>query len=182
MAATLATEVFPRVLGNYAASAGVGLAQVLAARIAVEPFNLVATGIFAAAIGHTFAVKRFQGWAHRLQERHDQSERAAGRAPSASAAAELVHFVGEVEVVLGLWAGVLAAAIAWHRGWATARHYLCDTVDYTEALFVFVVMVLASTRPILVLAERILDRVARLGRRTPKAWWLAVLTVGPFLG
>ena len=86
--------------------------------------------------------------------------------------------MGEVEVVFGLWAVVLVAAIAVRFGWGTATHYVNDTVDYTEPLFVVVIMALASTRPIVALAERALRRVAQLGGNTPAAWWLAILTLG----
>jgi hypothetical protein len=43
-------------------------------------------------------------------------------------------------------------------------------------------MSLASTRPIVLFAERALRRVADLGRGTAGAWWLAILTIGPLLG
>ena len=79
--------------------------------------------------------------------------------------AEVLHFLGEVEVVFGLWAVVLLAAVAAVRGWETATHYFNDTVNYTEALFVVVIMALASTRPVIVFAESALQRVAQRGRR-----------------
>jgi hypothetical protein len=43
-------------------------------------------------------------------------------------------------------------------------------------------MTLASTRPIVGLAEDGLRLIARVGRCTPAAWWLTILTVGPILG
>lgn len=43
-------------------------------------------------------------------------------------------------------------------------------------------MALASTRPIVNLAESALRAVARLGGATPAAWWTTILIVGPFLG
>jgi hypothetical protein len=87
-----------------------------------------------------------------------------------------------VEVVFGLWALVLIGAITSMRNWDTAKHYLNDTVNYTEPLFVIVIMALASTRPIIVFAERAMGKVAALGKGTPAAWWFATLTVGPLLG
>ena len=45
-----------------------------------------------------------------------------------------------------------------------------------------VIMALASTRPIVELAEGALRRVANLGGGTPAAWWITILTVGPLLG
>ena len=67
-------------------------------------------------------------------------------------------------------------------GWETAKHYVNDTVNYTEPLFVVVIMALASTRPIVVLAERALRARGAAGRRTPAAWWVTILTIGPLLG
>ena len=85
--------------------------------------------------------------------------------------------LGEVEVVFGLWGVVLLLAITGYQGWETARHYINDTVNYTEPLFVVVIMALASTRPVIGFAEAAMRRVAGLGRGTPAAWWLSILTV-----
>ena len=71
--------------------------------------------------------------------------------------------------------------LAW-VGWDASTHYLNTTVNYTEPLFVVVIMTLASTRPIIGFAEAGLKRFAALGRGTPLAWWLAILTIGPLLG
>jgi Na+/H+ antiporter NhaD/arsenite permease-like protein len=43
-------------------------------------------------------------------------------------------------------------------------------------------MTLSSTRPIIAMAEAALSTIARAGRRTPAAWWLTILTIGPLLG
>jgi hypothetical protein len=43
-------------------------------------------------------------------------------------------------------------------------------------------MAIASTRPILQLAENCLRLLAKLGGEKPVAWWLVILTVGPLLG
>ena len=146
------------------------------------PFNLAATGVFLLAVLHTFMAQRFMRLAHRIQERRDAQARAAGREPAASIRAELMHFVGEVEVVFGLWALVLVAVIVAFYDWPTAVHYLDGGVNFTEALFVVVIMALASSRPVLALAERALAQVAAVGGATPAAWWLTILTLAPLLG
>src|SRR5436190_12254666 len=151
---------FPPPLDSYPPVDG-GLVQVLHQRATLVPFNVVATSIFIAAIAHTFAAKRFLVLAQAAKDRHDERERARGRPRSPSVGAELLHFVGEVEVVFGLWAVVLVVAISYFFGWTTAKHYLAHTVDYTEPLFVFVIMTIAATRPIVTLAERVLGRLAR---------------------
>lgn len=173
--------VFPTPLGAYPPAAS-GLVDTLSARIAYDPFNAVATAIFALAIVHTFAAARFMALAHRVQHRHDREMRAKGLPERPSVAAEILHFFGEVEVVFGLWAVVLIVAIALRHGWSTATHYVNDGVVYTEPLFVVVIMALASTRPIIALAEAALGKIAALGGGTPAAWWFAILTAGPLLG
>src|SRR5687768_10117440 len=126
--AVMDTEaVFPTPLTAYPPPAG-SLAATLQARVEMDPFNLVVTGIFVLAIVHTFAAARFTRLAHAFQHRHDARARARGRPARPSVRAELLHFLGEVEVVFGLWAVVLIAAIAMRHGWATATHYINDTV------------------------------------------------------
>src|SRR5688572_9820228 len=171
---------FPRPLSDY--SAGDTLIHTLAARIGVEPFNAVATGIFFLAIGHTFSAAWFTSLAHRIQHRHQERARGRGGPATPSVLADLLHFLGEVEVVFGLWAVVLLWAITAYAGWGTATHYLNSTVNYTEPLFVVVIMALASTRPVVGFAEGSLRRVANAGGGTPAAWWITILVIGPLLG
>ena len=172
---------FPLPLDAYPPSQP-SLIATLLDRVAMNPFNAVATTIFALAIIHTFAAPYFVAWAHRVQDRHDARRRTAGGAPSPSVTAESLHFLGEIEVVFGLWAIVLLIAATLGEGWEAAKHYVNDVVNYTEPLFVVVIMALASTRPIVLFAEAALRRVAVVGGATPVAWWLAILTVGPLLG
>jgi hypothetical protein len=181
MSDPVGSPTFPLPLDAYPA-AGATLYDTLAARAALEPFNLIVTGIFVLAILHTFSAARFARLAHAIQHHHDDRRRAAGLAPHPSLAAELLHFVGEVEVVFGLWAIVLLGVMTAHLGWAAAKHYFNDTVNYTEPMFVVVIMALASTRPIITFAEGAMRRLASLGGGTPGAWWVSILTVGPLLG
>ncbi len=175
-------HAFPTPLAAYPVVPGQGLFDTLAARIAHEPFNAIATAIFVLAILHTFAAAWFMALAHRVQHRHQARLAARGQQPTPSVAAEILHFFGEVEVVFGLWAVVLLAAIAAQFGWSTATHYINDGVNYTEPMFVVVIMALASTRPIVNLAESALRQLANLGGGTPGAWWFTILTIAPLLG
>ena len=172
---------FPTPLSSYPAQPE-GLAALLAARIEADPFNAFATAIFLLAVLHTFFAARFIDASHRLQHRRDAEAAAAGRPVVPSVAAELLHFLGEVEVVFAIWGVPLVLAIVLSRGWATAAHYLNDGVNYTEPMFVVVIMALASTRPIVELAESAVRRVAGIGGGTPAAWWMTILTIGPLLG
>ncbi len=173
---------FPRNLSAYPPMPQAPLLDVLQARIDADPFNVIATAIFVMAVLHTFVASWFTGLSHRVQHRHDERFAAQGRAPQPSVAAEALHFLGEIEVVFGLWSLPLLLAIIFFRGWDTAKHYVNDTVNYTEPLFVVVIMALASTRPIVTLAESWLRKLAQLGRSTPGAWWIVILIVAPLLG
>ena len=172
----------PRPLTSYPSVPDRALGAELAARIQAEPFNAIATGIFALAVLHTFSAAAFAALAQRVQRRHDRTAQAQRRRPAPSVAAELLHFFGEVEVVFGLWAVVLLAATTGYYGWEAATHYVNETVNYTEALFVVVIMTLASTRPVVGFAEGALRTVAGAGGGTPAAWWITILTIGPTLG
>jgi hypothetical protein len=176
------TPDIPRALASYPWVPDQGLLGNLARRAELEPFNAIATAIFAAAIVHIFATARFTALSQRVQRAHDREAIAQGRPPIPSVAAETLRFLGEVEVVFGLWAVVLLVVMTAYAGWAPAERYINETVNYTEALLVVVVMALASTRPIITFAESALRRVAEVGGATPAAWWAAVLTIGPLLG
>ena len=173
---------FPRSLASYPDLAGQPLLDILRSRIELEPFNAIATAIFVLAVLHTFVASAFRSAAHRVQHHRDQQMRAAGLPLRPSFKAEMLHFFGEIEVVFGLWSVPLLIAIAVMHGASTATHYVNDTVNYTEPLFVVVVMALSSTRPVITLAESWLRALANVGGRTPGAWWLAIITVAPLLG
>ena len=127
--------------------------------------ELVALGIFTLALIHTFAARQLERLAHRFP-RH----------------AGVFHLLGEVEVVFGLWAVVLILAMAVMRGGSSALSY-AESRNYTEPLFVFVVMVIAASRPILSTVIRAVDLLARrLPLATPVAIaWLGLAAI-PLLG
>jgi hypothetical protein len=190
-AGTLAGAAFPRPLDSYPAMAPGGLYETLAGRVREEPFNLVASAIFFLAIVHTFMTPMFRKWAHRAEERHrtaPQGDRPPPMDDEGNIVAEvsfqgqILHFLSEVEAVFGIWAVVLAIAITAWKSWGTAVEYMGSHVNYTEPLFVVVIMALASTRPMMRLAERSMFLVAIVGGGTVGAWWLSILIIGPLLG
>ncbi len=125
----------------------------------------IAAIIFAVALVHTFAAKQFERLAHRYP-RH----------------AGLFHLLGEVEVVFGFWAIVLVVAMAVVSGGGGALAY-AESRNYTEPLFVFVVMVVAASRPVLTTVIRLVRLAARvMPVPTPLATaWLGLAAV-PLLG
>lgn len=104
----------------------------------------VATVLFALAILHTFSTGFFKRLAH-IQPAH----------------AGIWHLLGEVEVVFGFWALVLVIALFVVEGEAAAVRYV-DSRNFTEPMFVFAIMVIAGTRPILQTVVAIVHQITRL--------------------
>jgi len=102
-------QPFPLPLSAYPSPLSGRLIDALWLRLVADPFNGIATAIFVLAVLHTFVAARFTEAAHHVQERRDAAAVAAGLPPVPSVAAELLHFLGEVEVVFGLWIFQLVA-------------------------------------------------------------------------
>ena len=185
------TPPFPLPLEAYHQSAQAGLGRILLDRIQAEPVNLAATLIFLLAIIHTFMAGRIRHWSHDVEARYQRTRKEEGRPAEVGEDGEpversffgqILHFFGEVEAIFGIWAVVLAVVIVGCKGLDTAINYLGHSVNYTEAMFVVVVMAMAATRPVLDLVESLMQRVASLGKGSPGAWWLATLIIAPVLG
>ena len=175
--------VFPPSLESYGDGEAGSIIGILGKRIRQEPFNLVASLIFLCAIIHTFLTGRFMVISHRWT--HDHKEKIKqGLAPRGSVhhGAELFHFLGEVEAVFGIWAAALIGVVVLFFDWPTAKSYILYKVNFTEPMFVVVIMTLAATRPILILSERVMWKIANLMGGTITAWWWAILTIAPILG
>jgi Putative Na+/H+ antiporter len=125
----------------------------------------LAAALFALALAHTFAAKQFERLSYRFP-RHSG----------------LFHLLGEVEVVFGLWAIVLVCCMALLAGGPAALAY-AESRNYTEPLFVFVVMVIAASRPVLWAVSALTQGLSqRLPISTPVARvWLGLAAV-PLLG
>ena len=131
----------------------------------VSWIEYIAAALFFLALIHTFSAKYFVKLAQR-ESRH--------------AGAWLM--LGEVEVVFGFWAFILLGFMAVVNGYEKAVEYM-DTRDFTEPLFVFVILVIAGTRPILQAAQLLIDLLAKViplpGTIT---YYFLTLTVVPLLG
>ena len=178
-----AAPEFPPSLESYHDADMESIGAILSNRISREPFNLVATLIFLCAIIHTFLTSKFLAYAHKWEHEHEEKiKQGLAHKHSVHIPAGIFHFLGEVEVVFGLWVIALCAAIFFFHDWHTVVGYVSHKVNFTEAMFVVVVMILASTRPILKLAEMFMLKIAGLMGGTLAAWWLTILTIGPLLG
>jgi hypothetical protein len=130
-----------------------------------DTIHIIGAVLFGVALIHTFAAKSFEV----LSKRHPRH-------------AGLFHLLGEVEVVFGLWAFVLVVAMAILSGSQAAVDY-AESRHYAEPLFVFTVMVVAASRPILEAVRRLIAGIAGiLPIRTNLAQaWLGLALV-PLVG
>jgi hypothetical protein len=127
--------------------------------------QVIATVLFAIAIVHTFSVPVFARLAHK-------------NGPHAG----VWHFLAEVEAVFGVWAFVLLVVMALVAGTSIMVEYM-DTRNFTEPLFVFAIMVVAGSRPIIELvsaAVRLIAQALPVPRQL--ATFFVVLTFVPLAG
>lgn len=164
------------------------LFEQLSLRASADPFNAVATLIFLLAICHTFLAAKFNKLAHHYEHLHEQKIKnhqqvyVDGKKP-VSFKATLFHFLGEVEAIFGIWLlPLLIAIIIMEPEGLTKAAYYIDTRNYTEAIFVVIIMAIASSRPVIQMAESCLKLIAGIGKHTPAAWWLSILIIAPLLG
>ncbi len=134
-------------------------------------FDYIATGVFALAVLHTFSASYFN--------------KLASRYPEGSMRENIFHFLGEIEVVFGLWLVPLFYLSWWFYdlNW-TLDYFDKVTPKMMEPLFVIVIMVMAATRPVLYITRKIvlsLSRFIPIPGQTAK-FYVAVLIITPILG
>lgn len=130
--------------------------------------EILATTCFALAILHTFLSSKFQT--------------IAAKFPEGSISENLFHFLGEIEVVFGFWAAIFMVGFFALAGKEDAVHY-AESQNFTEPLFVFAIMAMAATAPILFFANKLILWFARLIPSSAE-WtvYLSCLVLGPLLG
>lgn len=132
---------------------------------AATTVQMLAAGLFALAIIHTFSTKFFEQLAHRHP-----------------AHAGVFHLLGEVEVVFGFWAMVLIVMMGVLAGRTDAIAYL-DSRNFTEPMFVFAIMVIAGSRPILRFALALVRTAANfLPLHQNVAFYFITMALVPLLG
>lgn len=131
----------------------------------MHQIDTIATVLFALAIAHTFLTHRFEVLAHK-QPAH----------------AGLWHFFAEVEAVFGIWAAVLVVFMALRISVDSAVAYL-EVLNFTEPMFVFAIMVIAATKPVIRFCGGLVSAVARsLPLSENVAYFFVVLSLVPLLG
>ncbi len=130
--------------------------------------EIFATALFAVAVLHTFLVKRFQHLALKF--------------PEGSIGENFFHLLGEVEIVFGFWAGALALMMVAMLGHKEAIRYV-ESLNFKEPTFVFVVMAMAATRPVVDFAGTLISAAARvIPFSREAALYFSCLVIGPLLG
>ena len=178
-----ATVDFPVPLDGYEDARGSSIIEIIRSRIVREPFNLAALLIFVLAIVHTFSSSWFLAKANTWQKEHNLKKmRGEVDRSSIHIGAGLFHFLGEVEVIFGIWAILLCMAIAVFHSWDVAIQYVGYSVDFTDPIFIVVIMTLASSRPVLKMFELLMWKIANALGGSLEAWLFTILTIGPLLG
>ena len=159
-----------------------GLWRTLVERVKLCNMNFYATLIFACAVVHTFCYRIFLKLAQSIHiQRHFKL-----RESSKDIAKRIFSLLGEVEIVFALWLLPLFAVFYWQYGWKGLSDYIDNLAyaqdKYSEPVFVMVVMCIAATRPIVVLASNFINFFARLGGKSVCSWWVSIMCVGPLLG
>lgn len=135
------------------------------ANLAPTSLQLVAAALFAIALAHTFATPVF----HQLAHKHPHH-------------AGAFHLLGEVEAVFGFWAMILMVCMFFIVGKSDALAYL-DTREFTEPMFVFAVMVVAASRPIVEAAAHLVRLVsATIPGPRSLSLFFCLLALVPLLG
>lgn len=130
--------------------------------------QIAATAIFAIAIIHTFLVSKFAHIAHKY--------------PEGSMGENFWHFMAEVEAVFGMWSAVFLIFMLAVKGLHAPIEYL-ESLNFTEPGFVFVIMAMAGTRPVIKLAEKMIVGISKLVPLPRKmAFYFTALVMGPILG
>jgi hypothetical protein len=125
--------------------------------------------------------------AHQIHEEHDERMKAAGASEEEIKhdipfKAELFHFLGEVEVIFGIWVIALLFLTIGFFDWTTFKNYMVYDRVFIEPMFVVVIMAIASTRPVVKFAEQLLGLAAGIGGHSKAAWWFSILMIAPLLG
>lgn len=140
--------------------------------------EIVGTVLFACAVIHTFFVKKFEEIAHKY--------------PEGSIGENFFHFLGEVEAVFGIWGAFFLIFYSCIHGFVSyddahkvvggTIHYL-ENLNFTEPAFVFVIMCMAGTRPIILLAEKIIMSISKILPLPDRmSFYVTALILGPILG
>ena len=132
------------------------------------PVEIVGSVLFFCAIVHSFLIKKFHHIARRFKPN--------------SVAYNTFYLLGEVEVVFGVWAAIFLLSFSFIHNSPSAILYLRE-LHFQEPLFVFVIMAVAATRPLVYCASILIKGLSSLLPFSRSFSFYAVaLIIGPLLG
>lgn len=108
--------------------------------------EILGTVLFACAVIHTFVAGKILKYSHHF--------------PVGSGRQSFFHLLGEIEVVFGIWAAILMIVFALSKGIGAAVAYQ-ESLHFTEAIFVFCIMVMAATKPVMRFAETMIQALGK---------------------
>lgn len=130
--------------------------------------EMMASIIFFLAIIHTFMASIFMNMSHHYATGSWQQK--------------IFHYLGEVECVFLLWSFVLMLMIAIFNSPTEMLVYL-DRLNFTEPMFVVVIMSMCAARPLVQMAEKIIIKSSLILPFNPKmSFYIALLILGPVMG
>lgn len=130
--------------------------------------EIISSIIFFVAVIHTFLVSKFKMIAHRYAKN--------------SITYNIWHLLSEVEIVFGFWSFVFIALFALISGTKPTISYL-ESLNFSEPAFVFVIMCMSATRPIILFAEKMIVNASKLLPFSERlSFYISALIIGPLLG
>lgn len=130
--------------------------------------QLISLIIFILAILHTFSVKWILNLSHHF--------------PKNSFGENVLHLLGEVEIVFGFWSFILMFFYMIQNGKMETIHYL-EKLNFTEPLFVFAIMIISSTKPVISFVGELIKKLTSfIPFNSGVAFYVITLVFGPLLG
>ena len=125
--------------------------------------EIVACSCFFGALLHAFNAQKIEVLALHVRQQKLKS---------------IFHFLGEIEIVFGLWAILFIFYRVTQFGFIPTLDAL-QQKSFVEPLFVFVIMVIAATRPIIEAAQAL---IYRLSRSSLPLTYAITLSLTPLMG
>lgn len=136
--------------------------------LAATQIEIISTVLFFSAIIHTFLVTKIEMVAHRFNKESIQFK--------------IIHPLSDVELVFAFWAIIFFILFVFTQGVSSTLSFATN-LNFTEPLFVFVILCMAATRGVITLAENVIHGISSLlPFPTRMSFYVTSLIIGPLLG
>ncbi len=130
--------------------------------------EIISTVLFFLAVIHTFLVSKIEVIAHNY--------------PKKSIKFKILHLMSDVELVFAIWAIFFLMFYVVIEGLRPTFSFFTK-LNFTEPLFVFVIMCVAATRGVITLAENIIHGISSLLPLPSRmSFYVTTLILGPLFG